>query len=60
MWYMFNKWSHAEAVAIYGNDLGNHIYEKWLNSPSPLHLFADIDSECREKLVERAVKIYAK
>jgi hypothetical protein len=61
---MFNRWSRDEAVKIFGKDLGNHIFEKWITygldyfHDRTMQLYSNLDSECRVKLVERACELY--
>lgn len=63
MWYMYNKWNHQEAIRIFGENLGNHIFDKWVSYAENVRdytmmFFADLDNECRTKIVERANEIY--
>ena len=59
MWYLFNYWNRCEAIRIYGENLGNHIYEKWetcrIDGLDQLEWYANLDNQCREKLVTHAV-----
>lgn len=58
MYYMFNRWSEAEAVATFGEDLGKHIYGKWVKRISDLHWYAELDNDCRRKVVDKANEFY--
>ena len=64
MYYIFNVWCEDEAVSVFGNDLGTHIYEKWCwyrnNGGDQLEWYANLDEECRTKIVERACEYYGK
>ena len=58
MWYMFNKWSLKEATTLFGDNLGKHIFTKWLDDNDDLFWYGSLDIECRDKIVERAKEIY--
>ena len=64
MYYVFNKWCMEEAVRNYGENLGMHIFKKWevcrIDGGDQLEWYANLDSECRRKLVERANGVYNK
>lgn len=65
MWYMMNKWCLNEAQAIFGEELGRHIYSKWVEvirygDGDQLRFYANLDTVCRNKLVARALEIYDK
>lgn len=62
-WYMFNKWSLDEAKLVFGNDLGEHIWGKWndvvrLGDGDQLRFYCNLDTVCRNKLVQRALDIF--
>lgn len=57
MFYMFNKWNEEEANNLFGN-LGHHIWSKYLDTQDKLLFYANLDTECRQKLVNRANEIY--
>lgn len=64
-WYMFNKWSLDEAIQVFGFELGNHIYMKWEDvvlkgDGDQLRFYCNLDTVCRNKLVQRALEIYCK
>ena len=60
MWYVFNRWNESEAKQLFGEDLGAHIYGKYLERGYGKELlwYSDLDTECRAKLVQRALEIY--
>lgn len=62
MYYVFNKWSEAEAIHVFGDNLGRHIYNKWVwyreNGGDQLEWYANLDTTCRRKLVDRANEVY--
>lgn len=58
MWYMFNKWSHEESIYIFGENLGEHIWNKYTDSRDKLEFYGSIDNGCRSMLVKRAMEIY--
>ena len=65
MYYMYNKWSKDEAIRLFGNNLGNHIFGKWVWKGENTHdqtmsFYSELDSSCRQKLVDRANEIYGK
>lgn len=63
MYYMYNCWNRTEAIDLFGKDLGDHIYNKWLhhrNGLGDLYWYSELDNECRSKIVERADATYGK
>lgn len=58
MWYMFNKWSHEESIYVFGEYLGEHIWNKYTDYRDKLEFYGSIDNECRNMLVKRAIEIY--
>lgn len=62
MLYMFNKWSIQEAKYLFGENLGRHIFDKWVGwgTHKELRWYADLDSACRQKVVDRANELYNK
>lgn len=63
--YMANAWSQSEAIAIWGENLGMHIWNKWLvfnetygTHAASMKLIYELDSTNLEKLVERANTLY--
>ena len=64
MYYIFNVWCEDEAVSVFGNNLGTHIYKKWCwyrnNGGDQLEWYANLDEKCRTKIVERACEYYGK
>lgn len=58
MYYCFNKWNFAEAKAIFGENLGKHIWGKWIDRTDSLIWYSELDNECKQKLVDRANEIY--
>ena len=63
--YMANAWSMSEAVTVYGKNLGEHIFNKWVGYNSDggptyasMKLVYELDSTNLEKLVERANELY--
>lgn len=60
MLYMFNMWSERECKRLFGEDLGDHIWSKYLDQRDKLKFYADIDDKCRQKLVDRANEAYGK
>jgi hypothetical protein len=65
MYYIYNKWSKEESVRLFGNDLGNHIFNAWVgkheySNDITMSWYADLDNECRRKIVDRANDLYNK
>lgn len=65
MYYMYNKWCIGEAKKVFGDNLGEHIYEKWTEKSEysidqNLSWYADLDKDCRQKIVDRANELYNK
>ena len=63
MYYMFNRWSREEAILVFGENLGTHIFDKWChyreNGQGDLYWYSELDNRCRQKVVDRANAIYA-
>lgn len=61
--YMWNRWSHEECEAVYGN-ISAHIWSKWCAVCKPSawgaaeRLYAELSDGNRQLLVERAVSLY--
>lgn len=62
MYYMYNRWCFDECIALFGKDLGAHIWEKYKNSMSgdKLYWYGSLDKKCQQRLVDRANEIYKK
>lgn len=64
LFYIYNKWSKEESVRLFGNDLGNHIFNKWIDcfscSDRTMYWYANLDNTCRRKIVDRANEMYNK
>jgi hypothetical protein len=64
MYYMYNKWCFDECLALFGRNLGVHIWRKYesnLNEGGDkLYWYAGLDKTCQDKLVSRANEIYKK
>lgn len=63
MYYMYNKWCLNEAHLLFGESLGDHIFNKWFGKREYSHditmsWFADLDKKCRQKIVDRANELY--
>ena len=63
MYYMFNRWSRDESIVVFGDDLGDHVYRKYLDSrgcgADILSWYAELDRTCKQRLVDRANELYA-
>ena len=61
MLYVYNKWGINEAHLLFGKNLGDHIFGKWIEHLSDkLYWYAELDNECRQKIVDRANELYNK
>lgn len=64
MYYVFNKWCEKEAVLVFGENLGKHIFKKWLScrkiGVDQLYWYSELDESCRQKIVDRANELYNK
>ena len=65
MLYVYNRWSINEARYLFGEILGEHIYAKWTEKreysiDQNLSWYADLDKDCRQKIVDRANEVYNK
>lgn len=65
MYYMYNKWCLSEARYLFGEMLGDHIFNKWTckveySHDQTMSWFGDLDKECRQKVVDRANELYKK
>ena len=62
MYYIFNRWSEGEAVHIFGENLGKHIFSKYVDYVQrhlgELRFYAELDNGCKQKMVDRANEIY--
>lgn len=63
MLYMFNRWCLDEARYLFGEMLGDHIFNKWVGKREYSHdqtmsWYADLDEKCRSMIVKRANEIY--
>lgn len=61
MLYMANRWCIGEAKKVFGDNLGEHVFSKWveLRNMGSLYWYAELDKRCREKVVKRAIELYA-
>ena len=65
-YYMWNKFCYEEAIKIFGQNLGDHIWVKWKHKcsqhPCSLgaaeDLFSELDTSNRAKVVNRAIECY--
>jgi len=64
MLYIYNKWCIEESVLVFGENLGKHIFEKWVQaivtSDRSLYWYSNLDNTCRRKIVDRANELYNK
>lgn len=59
MFYMFNVWNESESIKLFGEDLGRHIFSKWVGCrPDDLRWYGSLDDECRTKIVNAANEYY--
>lgn len=61
MYYMYNKWDECEAKVVFGDMLGEHIFNKWVqHQRNEMRWYAELDTLCRNKVVQRANELYGK
>ena len=65
VYYIFNKWCIEEAKKVFGDNLGEHIFNKWVHHRKDtglgdLYWYSELDNECRRKIVDRANELYNK
>ena len=63
MLYIYNKWGIGESKKVSCNNLGEHIFTKYLhhrNGNGELFWYSELDNVCRRKLVVRAIEFYGK
>ena len=62
MYYMYNRWCLDESVLLFGENLGNHIYGKWIHKANThdqtMSWYGELDKSCRDKIYDRAIEIY--
>lgn len=59
LYYMFNAWSLGEAITVFGNTLGHHVYDKYIRYQGNIMVwYSELDSECRDKIVKRAIHCF--
>ena len=56
--YMYNVWDYYECVEIFGDDLGEHIWDKWDFHQDYLELWSGLDAHLQEQLIHRIMKAY--
>lgn len=64
MLYMYNKWCIGEAKKVFGENLGTHLYNKWVHHRNEsklgdLYWYSELDTTCRNKIVARANELYS-
>ena len=62
MYYVFNDWNKEEAELLFGQNLGQHIYGKWVycreRRLGDLWWYSELDNDCRQKIVDRANQLH--
>lgn len=58
MYYMYNRFSLSECIALFGEELGHHIYGKYLRSGDIFRWYSELDYSTRDTIVERATQIF--
>lgn len=56
MYYMYNDFTRDESIAVFGENLGVHLWGKFNNRRDELHWFCELDGENRDKIAARAVQ----
>lgn len=61
MFYLFNKFDENESKFLFGDNLGSHLWNTFVNCRfDGFKFFVQCDSEARDLLVARANTIYNK
>lgn len=63
MWFMYNRWNQQESVAIFGDNLGQHIYFKYIELVNErnmdiLYWYSTLDKTSRMQLINRVEQCY--
>ena len=63
MYYMYNRWGLDEAKDVFGDNLGEHLFSKWLHyrhytHSGDLYWYSEHKNKNRNKIVARANEIY--
>lgn len=59
MLYMYYRWSMEEAKHVFGDGMGEHLFNKWTATGfDELVFYLQLDAETRRKLVARACDCY--
>lgn len=62
MKYLWNAFDYDECIEIFGDDLGRHIWSKWLDAlsmsslGSPAIFFSMLDKNTCQKIIDAAIK----
>lgn len=57
--YLYNKWQIIEAKELFGEWMGEHIYNKWCDYDKDMLKFVcELDKESLDKLIARACSLY--
>ena len=67
LWFMCNRWNEYEVNHIFGR-LSNHIWGKWVQACEEHHgsldgiawFLLELDDNCLQKLIDRALEYYKK
>ena len=63
-YYLFNRWCLEESVKLFGENLGNHIWQKWHSvvregCGDQLFWYMNLDANCQKMLSDRANELYS-
>lgn len=57
-YYIYNKLNAEEFDILFGPFLAAHIHDKFITNPDKLSWFANLDTECKKIILNRALEIY--
>lgn len=61
MYWCYNKLNEQELIAVFGQNLGKHLFQKWAAFKcDSLRWYADLDRASKQKVVDRANHFYGK
>lgn len=63
MWFMYNRWNQQESVGIFGDNIGQHIYFKYIELVNErnmdiLYWYSTLDKTSRMQLINRVEQCY--
>ena len=64
MYYMYNRWCIEESKMLFGENLGQHVFDKWVGkgehtNDQTMSWYGELDTGLQNKLVARANELYS-